>query len=166
MHFTQETVDWIFQLPPNPWVLARDRIERVVVAWLRTAKQIQNRQGFFLPWLMDPCLNCWKPTTMQWQLCIVHSPINNFTVKGLWAVFIDSVLWKLQVLPTKSLSPRLKTVKQELPLPSALLIWAVCYRYWLVLDIPFSWLVCETLHCKPLLTHMPITVEGECTTLS
>lgn len=106
------------------------------------------------------CLNRWKATTLLWQFCIALSPINNFSVKGLRAALIDPVLLKLPVLPSKSLSPRLQTVKQDPPPPpSALLIWAVCYRYWFALDIPFSWPVCETLHCKSLLTHMSITVE-------
>lgn len=75
-------------------------------------------------------------------------PINDFTVNGLWA----AALLKLPVLPTKSLSLRLRTAKQELPLPSAPLIWAVCHRYWLVLDIPSAGLsgkLSTVSYCSP-----------------
>lgn len=54
------------------------------------------------------------------QFCIVPLPINNFTVKGLRVVLIDSMLLKLPVLPVKCLGRLLQTVKQE-PLP------AVCF---------------------------------------
>lgn len=94
----------------------------MAIAWLSTAKHHYKSDT-------DPsCRGKWTlfklleaHSTAALQFCIVPLPINNFTVKGLRVVLIDSMLLKLPVLPMKSLGPLLQTVKQKLP-PSSLLV--------------------------------------------